>query len=86
MLFASDLYEHFVQKVSVAEARVSAGKTFGKLTAQLLDLESNGVLNDRRWQSMVLIDVFHPDMLPEERLTWQYLTSCSFFMFICYRD
>jgi hypothetical protein len=27
---------------------------------------------------MALIDVFHPDMLPEERLTCQYPILCSF--------
>jgi hypothetical protein len=44
MLFASNLYEHFVQKISIAEAGVSALKTFGKLTAEFVDPEANGFI------------------------------------------
>jgi transketolase len=40
MLFASNPYEHFVQKVGIAEARVSAAKTFGKPSAEFVDPES----------------------------------------------
>ena len=35
-------------------------------------VEPNSVLNDRWWESVALIDIFHPDMLPEYRLTCQY--------------
>ncbi len=44
MLFATNLYEHFVQKVGIAKARVSAAKTFGKLRAEFVDPESNGFI------------------------------------------
>ena len=40
----SNLYEHFVQKVGIAEARMSAAKTFGKLRAEFVDPESNGFI------------------------------------------
>jgi ACS family sodium-dependent inorganic phosphate cotransporter len=36
-------------------------------------VELNGMLDDRRWKSVAFIDVFHLDMLPEYRLTCQYL-------------
>ena len=35
-------------------------------------VEPNGVLNDRRRESVAFIDVFHLGMLPEERSTCQY--------------
>ena len=35
-------------------------------------VEPNGILNDRRWESMAFIDVFHSGMLPDRRLTCQY--------------
>jgi hypothetical protein len=43
MLFAADLCEHFVQKVGVAEAGVSAAKPFCRLGA-LMDIQSFEVL------------------------------------------
>ena len=45
-MFASNPYEHFVQKAGIAEARVSAAKTFGKLRAEFVDPESNGFIAD----------------------------------------
>ena len=44
VLFASDLDEHFVQKVSVAESGVLAPQAFGKLRAEFVDPESNGFI------------------------------------------
>lgn len=46
LLFAANLYEHFVQKLGVTLARVSAAKAFGKLRAELVDPESNGFVTD----------------------------------------
>jgi len=46
VLFASDLDEHFVQKVSVAEAGVSAPHTFGKIMAEFVDPEPNGFVTN----------------------------------------
>ena len=37
VLFATNLYESFVQKVFIAEASVSAPKAFGKFRAELVD-------------------------------------------------
>ena len=41
VLLATDLHEHFVQKIAIAVARVSAAKTFGKLRPKFVDLEPN---------------------------------------------
>ena len=49
---------------------------------QILDISSTEIeaivqpdclLDDRRWEPMALVDAFHPTMLPEGHLTWQYL-------------
>ena len=36
------------------------------------EVEPNGMLDDRRWESMTLVDVVHLDMLPEGQLICQY--------------
>ena len=100
MLLASDLYEHLIQKVSIAEPRVPAPKTSGKFRTEFIDpksnrfvadaniafsqqvldisnaeieavVEPNGILDDRRRESMSFIDVLHLDMLPEGYLICQ---------------
>jgi len=45
-LFAFSLDEQFVQKVGVAEAGESAAKTFGKVRAEFVDPETNGLVAD----------------------------------------
>ncbi len=47
MLFASNLYERFVQKVGIAETGVSAAKTLGKLRTEFVDPKSNGFVTNR---------------------------------------
>ncbi len=44
VLLTSNLDEHFVQKVGIAEASVAAAKTFGKLRAEFVDPEPNGFI------------------------------------------
>ena len=45
-LFAFSLDKHFVQKVGIAEAGESAAKTFGKVRAEFVDPETNGLVAD----------------------------------------
>ena len=101
VLFAVDLHEHLIQKVSIAKSREPPPKASGKFGTKLIDPEPNGfiadidvafkqkilhipdteiepviqpdrMLDDRWWESMSFVEVFHLDMLPESQLTCQY--------------